>query len=94
MLQVAATGVFQKHKKTGEGMTASNPFARVLYGVRRAIAGGCACAACGMASAMASANNGLNMIGFGAESIGMGGADIAVARDTGPSIPIPPGSPR
>jgi len=26
--------------------------------------------------------NGLNMIGFGAESIGMGGADLAVARDT------------
>jgi long-chain fatty acid transport protein len=30
----------------------------------------------------ASATNGLNQIGFGAESIGMGGADIAVARDT------------
>lgn len=28
------------------------------------------------------ANNGLNLIGFGTESIGMGGADIAVARDT------------
>lgn len=27
-------------------------------------------------------SNGLNLIGFGAESIGMGGADIAVARDT------------
>jgi long-chain fatty acid transport protein len=26
--------------------------------------------------------NGLNMIGFGSESIGMGGADLAVARDT------------
>jgi long-chain fatty acid transport protein len=30
----------------------------------------------------AHAGNGLNMIGFGAESIGMGGADLAVARDT------------
>jgi len=28
------------------------------------------------------ATNGLNQIGFGAESVGMGGADIAVARDT------------
>ncbi|MFZ0256238.1 MAG: outer membrane protein transport protein [Gammaproteobacteria bacterium] len=28
------------------------------------------------------ATNGLNLIGFGAESIGMGGADVAVARDT------------
>ena len=28
------------------------------------------------------ASNGLNLIGFGAESVGMGGADIAVARDT------------
>ena len=28
------------------------------------------------------ASNGLNLIGFGAESIGMGGADLAVARDT------------
>jgi long-chain fatty acid transport protein len=28
------------------------------------------------------ANNGLNMIGFGAESVMMGGADLAVARDT------------
>jgi len=28
------------------------------------------------------AGNGLNMIGYGAESISMGGADIAVARDT------------
>jgi long-chain fatty acid transport protein len=27
------------------------------------------------------ANNGLNMIGFGTESVGMGGADVAVARD-------------
>ena len=26
--------------------------------------------------------NGLNMIGFGAESVAMGGADLAVARDT------------
>jgi long-chain fatty acid transport protein len=37
-----------------------------------------ACAAAGPAAA----NNGLNMIGFGTESIGMGGADVAVARDT------------
>lgn len=37
--------------------------------------------ACGVA-APALANNGLNLIGFGTESIGMGGADIAVARDT------------
>jgi long-chain fatty acid transport protein len=29
-----------------------------------------------------SANNGLNFIGFGSESLNMGGADIAVARDT------------
>ncbi len=28
------------------------------------------------------ASNGINLIGFGAESIGMGGADLAVARDT------------
>jgi long-chain fatty acid transport protein len=28
------------------------------------------------------ATNGLNMIGFGAESVGMGGADLSVARDT------------
>jgi len=28
------------------------------------------------------ASNGLNLIGFGAESVGMGGADLAVARDT------------
>ena len=28
------------------------------------------------------ATNGINLIGFGAESIGMGGADLAVARDT------------
>jgi long-chain fatty acid transport protein len=34
------------------------------------------------AAQAAEANNGLNMIGFGAESIGMGGADVAVARDT------------
>lgn len=30
----------------------------------------------------ATATNGLNQIGFGTESVGMGGADIAVARDT------------
>ncbi len=29
----------------------------------------------------ARATNGLNLIGFGAESVGMGGADLAVARD-------------
>jgi long-chain fatty acid transport protein len=28
------------------------------------------------------AGNGINLIGFGTESVGMGGADIAVARDT------------
>lgn len=28
------------------------------------------------------ATNGLNLIGFGAESVGMGGADVAVVRDT------------
>lgn len=33
-------------------------------------------------AAPALANNGLNLIGFGAESITMGGADLAVARDT------------
>ena len=32
--------------------------------------------------AAAVATNGLNQIGFGTESVGMGGADIAVARDT------------
>jgi long-chain fatty acid transport protein len=35
-----------------------------------------------MNSARAFPSNGLNLIGFGAESVGMGGADIAVARDT------------
>lgn len=35
-----------------------------------------------LAAAPAAANNGLNLIGFGTESVGMGGADIAVARDT------------
>lgn len=30
----------------------------------------------------AMANNGLNLIGFGAESVAMGGADLAVARDS------------
>lgn len=33
-------------------------------------------------AAPAAAENGLNLIGFGAESILMGGADVAVARDT------------
>ena len=28
------------------------------------------------------ATNGINLIGFGGESIGMAGADIAIARDT------------
>ena len=36
----------------------------------------------GMAPVAAIATNGLNLIGFGAESVGMGGADTAVARDT------------
>ncbi len=48
-----------------------------LAGVRRFI---------GLASLMicgvAHASNGLNQIGFGAESVAMGGADLAVARDT------------
>src|SRR5262245_54626324 len=34
------------------------------------------------APALVWANNGLNLIGFGAESLGMGGADIAIASDT------------
>lgn len=34
------------------------------------------------AAAQAWANNGLLFIGFGSESLGMGGADVAVARDT------------
>ena len=42
----------------------------------------CALCAVGFAPASALANNGLNLIGFGAESTGMAGADIAVARDT------------
>ena len=33
-------------------------------------------------SAVAEANNGLNLIGFGAESVGMAGTDLAIARDT------------
>jgi long-chain fatty acid transport protein len=35
-----------------------------------------------MAAGSALASNGLNMLGFGTESVGMGGADTAVARDT------------
>ena len=35
-----------------------------------------------LAPSQAHATNGLNLIGFGAESIAMGGADLAVARDT------------
>lgn len=35
-----------------------------------------------LAPPAANATNGLNQIGFGTESVGMGGADIAVARDT------------
>jgi len=35
-----------------------------------------------MHCAPAWAGNGINLIGFGTESVGMGGADIAVARDT------------
>lgn len=43
-----------------------------------------ACGLClaGLACTPARANNGLDLIGFGAESAGMAGADIAVARDT------------
>ena len=37
---------------------------------------------CAGISTSASATNGLNLIGFGAESVLMGGADVAVARDT------------
>lgn len=33
-------------------------------------------------AAPAAANNGLNLIGFGTASVGMGGADLAVAQDT------------
>ena len=47
-------------------------------GATRTLAAAAAVIACGTAGA----NNGLNMIGFGAESVGMGGADVAVARDT------------
>lgn len=36
----------------------------------------------GLLSTPCDANNGLNLIGFGAESIGMAGSDLAVARDT------------
>ena len=36
----------------------------------------------GLLSSPCDANNGLNLIGFGAESIGMAGSDLAVARDT------------
>jgi long-chain fatty acid transport protein len=35
-----------------------------------------------LVAGQALAGNGLNLIGFGAESVGMGGADLAVARDT------------
>lgn len=42
-----------------------------------------AAVACATATSSAFANNGLNMLGFGTESVGMGGADVAVARDTG-----------
>jgi long-chain fatty acid transport protein len=38
--------------------------------------------ACAVAAGSALASNGLNMLGFGTESVGMGGADTAVARDT------------
>ena len=37
---------------------------------------------CAGISASAPASNGLNLIGFGTESVLMGGADVAVARDT------------
>lgn len=35
-----------------------------------------------LAAAPAQASNGLNLVGFGSESLGMGSADIAVARDS------------
>ena len=38
--------------------------------------------ACAAAAGPALAGNGVNMLGFGTESVGMGGADTAVARDT------------
>jgi long-chain fatty acid transport protein len=41
-----------------------------------------AAVACVAAAGSAHASNGLNMLGFGTESVGMGGADTAVARDT------------
>jgi long-chain fatty acid transport protein len=46
--------------------------------------GAVAASAIGFASCSipALANNGFSMIGFGTESVGMGGADVAVARDT------------
>jgi long-chain fatty acid transport protein len=40
-----------------------------------------AVAGAGLAATPAAANNGLNFIGAGVEAVGMGGADIAVARD-------------
>jgi long-chain fatty acid transport protein len=40
------------------------------------------CVALSVASASVIAGNAINLIGFGAESVGMGGADLAVARDT------------
>ncbi|HWH74431.1 MAG TPA: outer membrane protein transport protein [Methylibium sp.] len=46
---------------------------------RAAVLGGLLAA---LAADPAGANNGLNLIGFGTESVGMGGADLAVARDT------------
>ena len=54
----------------------------------RALKGRCVCAQslmclaiCG-ASGAAQASNGLNLVGFGAESLGLGSADIAMARDS------------
>lgn len=54
--------------------------ARSLPLNRKALPG--ALAALLLLTGQALAANGLNPIGFGAESVGMGGADLAVARDT------------
>jgi long-chain fatty acid transport protein len=42
---------------------------------------GCVASALSLGSGLAHASNGLNLIGFGAESTQMAGADVAVARD-------------
>ena len=43
---------------------------------------GQACCLVGFLPFTAVASNGLNLIGYGAESVAMGGADVAVAADT------------